>query len=111
MGGVHASCLLELPQGTPKKIEVDLLLADLALLLGYLPAQRGNLGLARWPGRGSRGRSRLLARPPRRLQGLTTTRLVFGIPLVQPLGVDPLPARHRAYRFSRCTAASFSAAE
>jgi hypothetical protein len=83
-----------MPQGSPKKIEVDLLLADLALQLGDPPSRPRQLALARRRHRPLRGRprSRNAAGPP-----------------VRTLSRHAYKSRPRSFR-SRATSAMLSPA-
>jgi hypothetical protein len=87
-----------MPQGLPKKIQVGLLLPDLALELGDPTPCRCSLIEDRTPQR--RTIQRPLARPtgpPQRLQPALADLL---LPLVYPLAVDPKIRRNRRRRLT-----------
>src|SRR6202158_4469702 len=89
--GARPACSPDLPQGLPKKIQINLLLADLALLLGNARAGRlkfrGRPFRRRLRGLAARSRSGrfCLARPPATAQSLRTARQEAIAPNVQIL--------------------------
>jgi hypothetical protein len=94
-----------MPQGLPKKIEFQLLLADLALQLSDAPA--GEIKLVGWhlerPAR-SRGGCRprfALARPPQRTQGCRTAGAKQIAPSVEVLPQNLELSRHQLDRLAR----------
>src|SRR5882672_10384569 len=86
-----------MPQGSPKKIEVDLLLTDLALQLGDLAARRLRLIRLALPGPRPRAQRLRLARPAGAAHRLRSALLVLAVPLVQPPAVHPDRPGHRRH--------------
>jgi hypothetical protein len=82
-----------MPQGSPKKIQVDLLLADLALQLGDLPLGRRQLVGAVRP-RPRRRRRLIPTRPAPPAQRLDAARPVLLQPMVQAPKLDVQRLRH-----------------
>src|ERR1044072_2255887 len=87
-----------MPQGLPKKIEVALLLPDLALELGDPPPRRRPLIEDRAPQR--QPLQRPLARPTATSQRFQSSLANLLLPLVQPTPVDLQIRRHRRYLFA-----------
>src|SRR5262245_50427558 len=94
-----------MPQGLPKKIEVGLLLPDLALELGNPPPRRLSLSLQRATQR--RSIQRTASRPAWPTQRFQPTAPRYLLPFVYPPPIDPnsrchirhrLPSRHPAHR-------------
>src|SRR5215208_3471241 len=86
-----------MPQGFAKKIEIDLLLANLALQLGDLPACRRKLVRRLIPRARSRPQYLRLARATDRPQAFRPSLLVLAAPVVQPLAISPDRAGHRRH--------------
>jgi hypothetical protein len=89
-----------MPQGSPKKIEVDLLLADLALELGDVAPKRGALLRGVLPGSRSRAlRFRLVwsASPAKPFRAAFS---ILVVPLVQPPTLRADIARYRRRRLT-----------
>jgi hypothetical protein len=85
-----------MPQGLPKKIEVCLLLPDLALQLGDPSPRRCPLIEDRAPQ--WRALQPALARSTGTPQGLQPTPPNLLLPLVQPLPIEPKRAGNRCHR-------------
>src|SRR5690349_11960412 len=88
-----------MPQGLPKKIEVGLLLPDLAFQLGDPPPRRRSLMEERAPQR--QPLQRPLARPTATAQRFQPAPANLLLPLVQPTTVDLEFRRHSRYLFPR----------
>src|SRR5262249_12463163 len=87
-----------MPQGFAKKIEINLLLADLALQLGDLPARRRHLVHSVFPAASPGTQALSLACPAPPAPRLPPPFLVPAPPLVQSIAVPPDRPRHRRNR-------------
>src|SRR5262245_42088431 len=87
-----------MPQGFAKKIEINLLFADLALQLGDLPARRRHLVHPVFPGASPGTQALCLAWPADPAHRLRPTFLVLATPLIQAIAVHPDRPRDRRNR-------------